>query len=366
MLITILIFLGVLGLLILAHEFGHFLAAKKFKMHVEEFGFFYPPRLWKFRKGETTYSLNLIPVGGYVKIQGEDGEKRGEAASFGAKPAWQRAVTLAAGVGMNFVLAFLIIAIGYMVGLPSVVEQDTQGKIRDPKIQIVEVAENSPAHAVGLEVGDTIIRVNGEPVTETQEVIQAIEANRGQETIFEIERSREIITAKAVPRLEPPSGEGPMGIGLTKTAIVSYPVARALAEGFLDTLYAVKLITFALGKIIADAVVTGKVSPDLSGPVGVAVMTGRVARLGFVYVLQFTAILSINLMIVNILPLPALDGGRLLFLAIESIRRRPLNQKIEQWANTVGFALVIGLLVLVTFRDVFRFGVVEKISALFS
>lgn len=365
MLITILVFFGVLGILILAHEFGHFLAAKKFGMEVQEFGFFYPPRLFKIKRGKTVYSINLIPLGGFVKIKGEDGEARQDPKSFASKPAWQRAITLAAGVLMNFLLAFFLIAIGYMIGLPSLVDDQTVGRIRDPKVQIIEIAPDSPAQAVNLEIGDIIRKVNDVEIFESEQVLVALDAARGEETVLTIERLQEMITIQVVPRTTPPEGEGPLGVALVKTAIVSYGPLKAIAEGFLDAIYAVKFIAQAFYQILRDIILAGRVSPDLSGPVGVAVMTGKVARLGLNYIIQFTAILSINLMIINSFPFPALDGGRLLFLGIESILRRPLNQRIERWVNTFGFALLLLLLAMVTFRDVFRFGVIDKIKSFF-
>jgi len=365
MLLTVVIFILILGLLILVHEFGHFIVAKRCGMKVEEFGFFYPPRLFKIKWKGTVYSFNLIPLGGFVKIKGEDGGKRREPGSFSAQPIWQRALTLAAGVSMNFILAVLLISVGYKVGLPSIVDDQNKDFVRDPRVQIIDVVPDSPAANSGLEIGDVIRKINDREIKETKEVQEEVKNFLGQKVVLEIERGKSTISVVTVPRLEVPEGEGPIGIGLVKTGIASYPLFRAIREGAVDAFYSVKMIVTVLYDLIVGLIVSGEMSVDVSGPVGVAVMTGKVARLGWVYVMQFTALLSINLAIINILPFPALDGGRLLFLGIEAIIRRPLNQKVEQWANTVGFALLIALMVMVTFRDVANFGLVEKIKQFF-
>ncbi|MDP2917868.1 MAG: RIP metalloprotease RseP [bacterium] len=363
--LTIFIFILILGLLVFVHELGHFLLAKKFGMRVEEFGFGFPPRLFEAKRGETVYSINLIPLGGFVKIAGEDGGSRKDPGSFTAKSYGRRALVLVAGVTMNILLATLLFSLGYKIGAPQIIDGEIQGNMKNPKIQILEITADSPAADAGFQVGDILRKINNQDISEVSETQKAIAGQAGKETDFFVARGKELLTLKAIPRSKFSPGDGPLGLGLVKTAIISYSLPRAIKEGCLDTAYALKLITTTFYHLLADMIISGKVSADLSGPIGVAVMTSRASQMGFVYLLQFTALLSVNLAIINILPIPALDGGRLLFLAIESIRRRPLNQKVEQWVNTAGFAGLIILMLLVTFRDVFRFGLVSKIGNLF-
>lgn len=365
MFFTLFVFILILGLLIFVHELGHFVMAKKFGMRVEEFGFGFPPRLFAVRRGETIYSVNLVPLGGFVKIQGEDGGEEQDPHSFTAQSYGKRALTLVAGVAMNLILAAVLISAGYKIGAPQTVEGEVKGEVRDPKVQILEVNKGSPAEAAGLEVGDTVREINGKEIKEIEDMQQIINTSRGREITLLIERGKELITLKGTPRVNFPEGDGPMGVGLVKTAIISYPLPQAVKAGIIDTAYAVKFITQTLYDLVRNIVMTGKVSADLSGPVGVAVMTGRATALGFVYLMQFTALLSINLAIINILPFPALDGGRLLFLGVESIIRHPLNRKFERWANTVGFVLLMGLMLMITSRDVLKFGIVDKIKMFF-
>jgi len=365
MFLTLFIFLLILGLLIFVHELGHFVMAKKFGMKVEEFGFGFPPRLFAVKRKETIYSVNLIPLGGFVKIQGEDGGERQDPRSFASQSYGKRALTLVAGVLMNIVLATVLISAGYKIGSPQMVEGDVKANIKNPKVQILEVNQDSPAAAAGLEVGDTVREINGQTIKEIEDVQQIINMSRGHEATFLIERGKNLITLKGTPRVDVPAGDGPMGVGLVKTAIISYSLPQAIKAGVIDTGYAVKFIAEALYNLVVNIMKTGKISADLSGPVGVAVMTGRATALGFVYLMQFTALLSINLAIINILPFPALDGGRLLFLGIEAIGRKPINQKVERMVNSVGFALLILLMVMITFRDVIRFGIVDKLKGIF-
>jgi len=363
--LTLLIFILILGLLVFVHELGHFLSAKKSGMRVEEFGFGFPPRLFRVKRGETTYSINLIPLGGFVKIAGEDGEAREDPGSFTAKSYGRRGFVLVAGVAMNVLLAASLFSLGYKIGAPQIIDDQTQGNVKNPKVQILEITPDSPAEAAGFQIGDILRGINGQNVSEVAETQKAIAASAGEEADFIVQRGKELLSLKAMPRSEFPAGDGPLGVGLVKTAIISYSWPRAIKEGFLDTAYALKLITTTFYHLLANMIISGKIAADLSGPVGVAVMTSRASQMGFIYLLQFTGLLSVNLAIINILPIPALDGGRLLFLAIESIRRRPLNRKVEQWVNTAGFAVLIILMLLVTFRDVSRFGLISKITGLF-
>ncbi len=354
---TAIIFIIVLSVLVFVHELGHFVMAKKAGMKVEEFGFGFPPRLFGIKKGETVYSINWIPFGGFVKIFGEDGEHRDNPRSFGAGKASTRAGVIVAGVAMNLILAiFLLIignAIGLRVGLPDQqadLIDSTFAQAKDIKIQIIQIAGNSPAEKAGLRILDEIY--NFKTVADVQDFINN---NRGREIILKIKRGNQISEKHVTPRLNPPPKEGALGIGLAATGVVKYPWHQAIYKGFADTYYIIQGVTFGYGAIIKNIFTTGKAGIELSGPVGIAVITGQAARIGFAYLIQLVALLSVNLAVLNIIPFPALDGGRLFFIIIEKIKGSPISKKIEGAVNTVGFALLLLLMFYVTTKDVLKF-----------
>ncbi len=356
MLTTIIIFILILGLLIFVHEFGHFVAAKRAGIKVEEFALGFPPRIFGVKKGETIYSLNLLPIGGFVKIYGEEGkptdkqlsEGHDEGRAFYDKPIRTRAVILIAGVAMNLLLAAFLLSAGYWLGLPSVVD-DQAAELEEAKIQITQVAFDSPASRAGIKIGDTITKFKT-----VEEVQKFVDEHKGQEITMTIQRGDEALEKTLVPRVNHPENEGPLGIALARTAIVSYPWYRALIMGLTSTVSLVWLIITALGGLLWQLITTGRLAIEIAGPVGIFNLTGQATQLGFIYLLQLTALISINLAVINILPFPALDGGRLLFLAIEKIKGSPVSQKIERFANTAGFVILILLMIVVTWRDIVR------------
>ncbi len=369
MLITIIIFILILGLLIFVHEFGHFIAAKRAGAKVEEFGLGLPPRIFGVKRGETIYSLNWLPIGGFCKILGEGGEKKNDPRSMASKSIGQRAKIFAAGVSMNFALAVVLLIIGYTIGLPSIIKDDQVGTVRDPKVQIVEVVKDSPAEKAGLKVGDAIIelKVKSEKlkVDEVEKFQELIKAHQGKEVILGIKRGDEELEIAAVPRENFPEGQGPLGIGLAETGIVSYPIHKAIWMGITSTINLTITIIFLFGGLLWSLISTGTGNIDVAGPVGIAVLTGQVAQMGFIYVLQFTALISINLALINIFPFPGLDGGHLLFLAIEKIKGRPVRREVLNTINNIGFILLMLLILAVTFRDFARFDVWEKLKGIF-
>lgn len=359
MLITIIVFIIVLGLLVFVHELGHFLTAKKAGCQVDEFGFGFPPRLFGIKRGETIYSINLIPLGGFVKIVGEDGEDDAEhknPRSFSSKPLWQRFVILAAGVAMNMVLAVVLLSIVYVIGVPTEIS-DNDTDIHNAKIQVLAVTEKSPAQDAGLQAGDEIVGVeNVNPAVEKVSDFQAIiEENKGKEITIDILRGNESQQIKVTPRNDPPAGEGSLGIGLARTGVISFPVHEAIWQGIKATGFITKEIIISFGTIVKDLFTSGKFKGDLAGPVGIAVLTGQAVQLGAVYVLQFAALLSINLAIINVLPFPGLDGGRALFVIIESIRKKKMDKKVEGMIHGIGFSLLLVFMIIITFKDVARF-----------
>ena len=362
MFLTIVVFILILGLLIFVHELGHFILAKRAGIKVEEFGFGFPPRIFGIKKGETIYSLNLLPLGGFVKIYGEDGQtstpaKNDKKRAFYNKPISTRAGILIAGVAMNLVLAAFLLSIGYWLGLPAMVDDQTTDLI-GARVQITQVAFDSPANQAGIKMGDIIKELTFAghllEVSKIEQVQEFVDSHRGEEITVIIQRGDETLEKTLVPRISPPENEGPLGIALARTAIVSYPWYRALIMGVTSTVNLTWFIIVALGSILWQLLLTGRLAVDIAGPVGIFNLTGQAAQLGFIYILQFTALLSINLAIINALPFPALDGGRLLFLAVEKIKGSPVSQKIERIAHTAGFVILILLMIAVTWRDIIR------------
>lgn len=306
-------------------------------------------------KGGTIYSINWLPLGGFVKIKGEQGENRDEPDSFSFQKIWKRIVIVSAGVTMNLVLAVALISTGFILGLPQVVENLPSGaRVEDRNIQVMQVLENSPAEKSGLQMGDIIIGINGEQFT-TYEELQAFVAGQvGNELIYEIKRGVNILEFHATPEVLAETKKGGIGIAVAEMGIVSFPWYQAIWEGIKTTLYLTWFIIVAILGLIKSLIVGQGVSADIAGPVGIAVLTGQVAKLGFIYILQFAAILSINLAIINFLPFPALDGGRVVFLFIEKMRGKAVSQKIEGLVHLVGFWILMGLVLLITVRDVFK------------
>ena len=360
MILTIIVFILILGILIFAHEFGHYISAKKAGVRVDEFGFGFPPRIFAFKKGETTYSLNLIPVGGFVKIFGEErGEKKSTSKrAFYNKPAWQRAIILFAGVFMNLLVAAIFLSIVHGIGVPSFVEKGQEANYRNIQIQIVEVAKNSPAEKAGIKIGDAIfgLSFNQEAVQikEVEDVQNFIAGHIGEELNFTLKRGNETLQKVMIPRSNPPEGEGATGIAMSKTGLISYPWYKAIIKGFETAGKLIVTMISLFYLLIKTLILKGTMIGEIAGPVGIAALTSQMVQLGWVYVLQFTAILSINLAIINFLPFPALDGGRLLFLLIEKIKGKPIKFKTERMAHTIGFAILILLIIVITFRDIVK------------
>jgi regulator of sigma E protease len=356
---TLLIFIIVLGVLVFVHELGHFVAAKKAGLKVEEFGFGFPPRLWGIRKGETIYSINLIPFGGFVKIFGEDGKGENDPRSFASARASIRAVISAAGVIMNLLLAVFLLSVGNTIGLRvGLIDEAQVEKARDIKVQIIQVAPSSPAEKAGLRVLDEIVgfRVKGEEVKikSVKEVQDIVNQNLGRELTIILRSGKEEKEKNIVPRLNPPSGEGALGISLAMTGVIKYPWYEAIGRGLSDSLFILEHTALGYATILKNLFTTGKSGAELSGPVGIAVVTGQAARLGFTYLMQFVALISVNLVVLNIIPFPALDGGRLLFIGIEKLKGSPIPRKIENAVNAAGFALLLLLMLYVTVKDVVK------------
>ena len=357
MFFTIAIFVIALAVLVLSHEFGHFISAKRSGVRVEEFGFGFPPKIFGFQYGETLYSINLLPLRGFVKIFGEDDGDKGPE-SFGAKSIKIRSLIISAGVVANILVAFLFFSFVRWLGIPEVVDGNDASGIQEARVEIVEIAENSPAKIAGLARRDVIVGLRDSeialPVNNIAEIQEFIDTRRGEEVFIEILRGNEALELSLVPRKEPPEGEGAIGISMLTIGFRRTSWYMAPVLGFQDTLRSIAAIFAVLGTLVASLFGFAPLIGDVAGPVGIASIVGEAGRLGLSYFLQIVAFLSVNLAVLNILPVPALDGGRLLFLAIEKIKGAPLPAKIPRIAHSIGFIILIALLLVITYRDIIR------------
>lgn len=342
MLVTVIVFLLILTILVLIHEAGHFFVAKKLGIRVEEFGFGLPPRAFGKKIGETIYSLNWLPIGGFVKLYGED-EGSGLRA-FYTRPIWQRAAVVVAGVFMNFVLAVVIISYVFTqgVGVPT------------DKVHIQEVLKNTPAQTAGLVKDDIILAVDGKPIKKTDDLILLTKEKLGTEILLTIERKNNKFDIKIIPRKEYSKDQGPMGITISNVEFKKYSLLEAPFQGLVESLRISWLTISGLAVMLWKWLIVGQVPQGVAGPVGVAQITGQAVQFGPMAVISFAGLLSLNLAILNILPIPALDGGRLLFILIEVVTRRRVNPHFERYAHTIGMVILLALIALVTFRDIMR------------
>ena len=342
-LITVFYFVVVLSVLVLAHEIGHFIFARRYSVRVEEFGLGYPPRaLTLFKRGETAYTLNWLPLGGFVRMTGE--ENPSDPRSFAAAKPWKRAVILVAGAGMNVVLAVALFSIMAMMGIPKPVEI----------VSIAGVTAGSPAQGAGLRPGDRILAINGQTVINRQDVMRASYEYAGQPISIEVKRDRENLNVNLTPRTKPPKNEGRIGITMTvqflREEVVSYPIWEAIPYGINETISTGTQI-FGGFRRMAD----GSAPAEVGGPVQIGQFTGLFCQRGLLPCMQFTAILSVNLAIINLFPFPALDGGRLVFVGIEVARRgKRVPPEMEGLVHFVGMAILLVLMLIITVFDVQR------------
>ena len=387
MLIGIIVFIG-LVLLILIHEAGHFLVAKIFGMKVDEFGFGFPPRITAWRPGgkksktfletsstqieietdrsetilqvqsetteqistpgETEYSLNWLPFGGFVKIAGENDRVLGDLSALNALPeeekkkyfcfqsAWNRSVVILAGVLMNFLIGWVLISAVFMIGTPS-------------KLFIADVQADSPALLAGIRAGDEV-----QGFTEADDFIAFTDAHRGEEVSVTVLRENKNLTFMLVPRKETKENEGAMGVLLSQTGIPKEAPVTAIISGLKTSGAFARITVVAFYDLAKNLLLHGTILEGVVGPVGIFGVAQQAGSAGFLNLVQLLALISINLAVLNLIPFPALDGGRFLMILVEKIKGSPLPKTFEAYANGIGFLFLIILMVVITARDILR------------
>lgn len=358
---SILIFFAVLFVLILVHELGHFWVAKWTGMRVDEFGIGFPPRIAAIVRGETTYSVNALPIGGFVKIFGENGGCETDAAatasrSFAAKSVPAKAAVLVAGVGMNVLLAWVLFLAVFLMGVPMSVPADAASPAA--ALTITEVLPDGPVADAGLKPGTKIIAAANDTRSLTEPTTEEFQAlvRAGEPVTITYEWAGERGTAQVTP--EPALLEGDerpaVGVALSLVEITRYGFGEALWEATRTTVHTLGAVCAGIANLLWGALQLDANLSNVAGPVGIVTLVGDAAAVGISSLLIFTAVISLNLAVINLLPFPALDGGRLLFVLIEAVRRRPLHPAWEARANTIGFVLLLVLMLAITVNDVLR------------
>lgn len=365
---SILIFLIILLVLVVSHEFGHFIVAKKSGIRVDEFSFGFPPKLFGKKVGETTYNFNLLPLGGYVKIFGENPDDESISGpdskrSFVNKPWYIQASVLLAGVAMNFIVAWVLLSVGFMSGLPTSASSAPSGTIVDNQsLTIISLTPESPAEMAGMKIGDKIISLETENDSTlllssnfTSETVQNFVRNHGSDEInFSLVRGKEPIQIKVIPEINSDTGNPMVGISMDSIGTLSLPVHKALWEGLKLSGDLTVQIAVGFYTLIRDGLTGQGDLSSVTGPVGIVGVVGDAASFGFIYLLSFTALISINLVIINLIPFPALDGGRLFFLLIEKIKGSRIKPAIANWVNMIGFGILMLFMAVITYHDIVK------------
>lgn len=369
---VIVVFILTLLVLVLIHEFGHYFAAKKFNIKVLEFGFGIPPRAWGKKIGETIWSLNWLPFGGFVRLLGEDESDKSvldDKRSFAKAAIWKRITVVIAGVVMNLLLAWLLFYIvlgaqGFKTKLPLLSDYTFSGvnQKTDMSIVVGNIAEGSPAQAAGLKDNDKVVAFNGVPLTDSDKFVSDIKANAGKEVTLTISdlQGNSVRDVKLTPRENPPAGQGALGVSLGGLKTVDLSFDTPMQKLFAGPIYSYNLIAYS-GKILGDTIGfsvkerdLAPVSNAVAGPVGITSVVGQILAVDkpLLPYLDFVAALSLNLAVVNVLPFPGLDGGRLLFLVIEAITRKKTHVVVEKYVHTIGLLVLLSLIVLITISDI--------------
>ncbi|MEK7089517.1 MAG: site-2 protease family protein [Patescibacteria group bacterium] len=355
--ITFIVIIGLI-VLILAHEFGHFIVAKIFGVKVEEFGIGFPPRLFGKQIGETLYSVNLLPLGGFVRINGEDEKLEKEEhekddttdslatkRSFAHQAIWKRTIILIAGVTMNMLVGWIIFSGILMIGSPT-------------HLAVTEVAKDSPAYVVGIKPNDFIMSAKlgavslADPI-KGDDFIIAMKQVAGEKVSIEVLRDGKTTALEINSRANPPAGEGSLGISLADAGVAKQSFFKALGNGFMVAVTIFWLTLKGFFSLIVSIFTTpGTAFQGVAGPVGLFGIAAQTGKMGLIYLFQLVGLISVNLAVLNLIPFPALDGGRIFFLLIEKLKGSPVSYKIQRVVNAVGFVALILLMVFVTINDV--------------
>jgi regulator of sigma E protease len=347
MLIVIIVIAG-LSLLIFGHEAGHFFVAKLFGLKVDEFGFGFPPRITAKKIGDTEYSLNWLPFGGFVKISGERGEFEmikpsdykhkttieEEKRLLYAQPAWKKSFIMLAGVFMNFIIGWFLLSLMLMIGAPQA-------------LVVTGTQKGSPAEQVGIMQGDVI-----KNFATAQSFIDFVNAHRGQEITINVIRTNEEASFNVIPRVVTAPNEGAVGVMLSEAGTPREGFFMAIWDGLRDAVMLLGLTFQAFYDLIKHLFVHAELLPGVVGPVGIFGVAEETGKIGLIYLLQLLGVISLNLTVVNLIPFPALDGGRFLMAIVEKIKGSAISAKVEGWINGFGFAFLILLMVLLTVRDI--------------
>ncbi|MFH0857338.1 MAG: RIP metalloprotease RseP [Candidatus Magasanikbacteria bacterium] len=386
---TLIVFILVLGLLVFVHEFGHFIAARKTGMKVHEFALGFPPYIIGFYKDPKTkkivwvprdkakrdllsagggkenvleypatlYALNLLPLGGYVKIKGENGEDENEPDSFGYQKTWKKIIALVAGVSMNFLLAGVLLGIGFCIGLPMDVSQGLEKNailVSEPSVSVQQVQADSSADKAGLKMADNLLQIDTVQLENTQMLVDYVAQNPTKEMHLVYQRGEQMLETNITPTLLENEETPRLGVMLAEAAIVRYPWYISIYKGFVAAGIMTLQIFVGFYDLLKNIIIGQGLVYDVSGPVGIATLVGDSYRLGISYLINVTAMISLSLAVINILPIPALDGGRVVFVIIEKFTKKKLPLKYEQIAHTIGFVALMLLIVVVTVKDVLK------------
>ncbi len=355
---TLLVFFLILSILVFVHELGHFVVARWVGVNVEEFGFGLPPRIWGKRIGNTIYSINWLPIGGFVKLSGEDEEELHRKTAlnkkkyFWARSKKERAAILLAGVFMNFLVAVGITSYLLTQGI-----YETSGHVH-----IEKVLAGSPAAAAGLRVNDIVLSAKEEIIGASeknivvpQDLIDLSRTDAGTPIVLAVKRGSEMDSIVLTPRKQFPKGEGPIGIAISDLELKKYPLWQTPYMATKINLGRAKDMIVGIVQLVGRLIRLQPVGQDVAGPIGIEQVTGQAVKFGFSAVLEFMSILSLNLAVLNVLPIPALDGGRLLFVILEKFFGHRIKPAFERSTHQIGMLVLLVLVVIISINDILRF-----------